>query len=60
VPLGSLGKPMSDAMLAEKFTALAIPVLGHTAAAQLLSDAWGLASASELGWLTANAGAKAA
>ena len=55
VPLGSLGKPMSDAMLAEKFTALTDPLLGPIAAAQLLTDAWGLASASGLGWLTANA-----
>ena len=53
VPLGSLGKPMSDAMMADKFTALAAPVLGEGASARLLDAAWGMAEAPDLGWLAA-------
>jgi 2-methylcitrate dehydratase PrpD len=55
VPLGSLGKPMSDAMLSEKFAALAQPVLGEAAATGLLASAWSLASAPGLGWLAEQA-----
>jgi 2-methylcitrate dehydratase PrpD len=51
MPLGSLGKPMSDAMLAEKFTALAAPVLGETATERLLDASWKLAEAPNLGFL---------
>jgi 2-methylcitrate dehydratase PrpD len=50
-PLGSLGNPMSDDALGQKFLGLTASVLGEEKATRLLSRAWDAALQPGLGWL---------
>jgi 2-methylcitrate dehydratase PrpD len=50
--IGSLQKPMTDAMLEGKFSGLAEPVLGAAKTKQLIAACWGLGKASDLRALT--------
>jgi 2-methylcitrate dehydratase PrpD len=50
-PLGSLGNPMSDDALGQKFLGLTASVLGEEKASRLLSRAWDAALQPGLGWL---------
>ena len=51
--IGSLQKPMTDAMLEGKFAGLAEPVLGAAKTKQLIAACWGLGKAGNLRALAA-------
>jgi 2-methylcitrate dehydratase PrpD len=51
--IGSLQKPMTDAMLEGKFSSLAEPILGAAKTKQLIAACWGLGKAADLRALTA-------
>ncbi|MDB5861466.1 MAG: 2-methylcitrate dehydratase-like protein, partial [Ramlibacter sp.] len=51
--IGSLRKPMTDAMLEAKFSGLAEPVLGAGKTKQLIAACWGLGKAADLRALAA-------
>jgi 2-methylcitrate dehydratase PrpD len=51
--IGSLQRPMTDAMLEAKFTQLADPVLGAGKVRQLIAACWGLGQARDLRALAA-------
>jgi 2-methylcitrate dehydratase PrpD len=51
--IGSLQRPMTDAMLEAKFTQLADPVLGAGKVRQLIAACWGLGQAQDLRALAA-------
>ena len=51
--IGTLERPMSDAMLERKFDELATPVLGEEQAARLRRTCWGLGSLADVRELTA-------
>jgi hypothetical protein len=51
--IGSLQKPMTDAMLEGKFTQLSEPVLGAAKTKQLIEACWGLGKAKDVRALTA-------
>lgn len=51
--LGSVQRPMTDAALEAKFTALALPVLGAPKTAALIAACWGVGAAPDVSALVA-------